>query len=257
MPIVKRAVVVGINDYPGVNADLRGCVNDALDWAAALQDRGYQITMLLDSAATKSAITAALDAAVAASGRYDRLAFTYSGHGTWLPDRDGDEQDRRDEALVCYDYQQGGLITDDQLHSILTNAPARTYILSDSCHSGSVSRFAGQALANAAPRFLPPQTFLTGEQLDAAARVEGVVASSPSRKGAVLISGCADMEVAYDVHSARPHGAFSNAALRTLETSGSINTWYKAIRQTLPNADHPQTPQLTATNTQLRWKPLL
>ncbi len=31
--MTKRALCVGINDYPGTNSDLSGCVNDAEDWA--------------------------------------------------------------------------------------------------------------------------------------------------------------------------------------------------------------------------------
>ena len=31
-----RALCVGINDYPGSNMDLAGCVNDARDWQALL-----------------------------------------------------------------------------------------------------------------------------------------------------------------------------------------------------------------------------
>ena len=29
----KKALCIGINDYPGTGMDLRGCVNDADDWA--------------------------------------------------------------------------------------------------------------------------------------------------------------------------------------------------------------------------------
>ena len=29
----KKALCIGINDYPGTQNDLSGCVNDANDWA--------------------------------------------------------------------------------------------------------------------------------------------------------------------------------------------------------------------------------
>ena len=35
---MKRALCVGINDYPVAGADLKGCVNDAKAWAALLID---------------------------------------------------------------------------------------------------------------------------------------------------------------------------------------------------------------------------
>ena len=34
--MVNRALCVGINDYPIRGMDLKGCVNDATAWAAAL-----------------------------------------------------------------------------------------------------------------------------------------------------------------------------------------------------------------------------
>ena len=48
---MKRALCVGINDYPVKGADLKGCVNDAKAWAAVLVDRfGFEppnVTLLL------------------------------------------------------------------------------------------------------------------------------------------------------------------------------------------------------------------
>eukprot|EP01129_Flabellula_baltica_P000862 TRINITY_DN107_c0_g1_i2.p1 TRINITY_DN107_c0_g1~~TRINITY_DN107_c0_g1_i2.p1 ORF type:complete len:138 (-),score=18.02 TRINITY_DN107_c0_g1_i2:34-447(-) len=37
-PVLKIALCVGINDYPGQHNDLHGCVNDAHDWADLLQE---------------------------------------------------------------------------------------------------------------------------------------------------------------------------------------------------------------------------
>ena len=37
--MANRALCVGINDYPGTNMDLAGCVNDAKDWQAAPRTR--------------------------------------------------------------------------------------------------------------------------------------------------------------------------------------------------------------------------
>ncbi len=253
----KRAVVVGINDYPDTGADLQGCVNDALDWSNALQERGYQVNALFNSTATRHAILTALTAAVMDSKRGDRLVFTFSGHGTWVPDRDGDEADGRDEALVCYDFREGGLLLDDSLHTVLdTPAGVRTVVLSDSCHSGTLSRFMGEPVV-ARPRFLPPATFLEGSALQAAERVQHVRSTSPSRACAVLLAGCADHEYSYDVGGPRPHGAFTDAALRALPEAKSYAGWMRAIRKQLPSESTPQTPRLTANLTQRYWKPLI
>lgn len=262
----RLALCVGINDYPGTDADLAGCVNDALDWELALVRRGYETTLLLDGAATKGAVVAALAEMVGQARYGDRVVFQYSGHGTWLPDRDGDEADSRDEALVMHDFREGGLLVDDELQAILGMARfgVRRLILSDSCHSGSVSRFMATGhdpvLMRGAlpkPRFLPPASFLEGPALELAEVVQHAPARGVSRPGTVLISGCADTEYSYDASfGGRPNGAFTKRALEVLdiaETKG-FAAWHRAIREVLPNTSHPQTPQLTAKVHQRGWR---
>lgn len=48
------------------------------------------------------------------------LVVQYSGHGTTVKDRDGDEDDQQDEALYLYD----GIFLDDDLNKILQNIPS-------------------------------------------------------------------------------------------------------------------------------------
>ena len=57
---MKKAVCVGINDYPGSLNDLRGCVNDARDWSALLAGMEFDVSLLLDSQATRTNVKAAL-----------------------------------------------------------------------------------------------------------------------------------------------------------------------------------------------------
>jgi Caspase domain len=58
--MAKKALCIGINNYPATHMDLQGCVNDANDWAAALSGRGFAVTTLLDDQATKLAMVAAM-----------------------------------------------------------------------------------------------------------------------------------------------------------------------------------------------------
>jgi uncharacterized caspase-like protein len=86
-----RALVIGINDYPGHDADLAGCVNDANDIAAMLRARGCEPVMLLDRQATKQAIVTEMISLVTSLTAEQVGFISFSGHGTWVPDRDGDE----------------------------------------------------------------------------------------------------------------------------------------------------------------------
>lgn len=240
----KYALCVG-NNYPGTSAELSGCVNDALDWNAVLHESGYQVTLLLE--ANHAEVVTALKTMVDLARFSDRIVFTYSGHGTWLPDADGDEADGRDEALVMADYRSGGLLLDDELQSIFSNLRygAGALILSDSCHSGTVTRFFD---AGRTPRFLSPTEILPDLTLGRALELERTVKNS-TRKTANLISGCDDPEYSYDAwFNGRANGAFTRAAIDTYRPGIKLGAWHKAIRTKLPNEDYPQSPQLQTSN---------
>src|SRR3954471_10097399 len=105
---MKRALCIGINDYPGTENDLAGCRNDAEDWAAALTARGFDTRRLIDTAASGAAIRAAIHELLTTPAPGTAVVITYSGHGTWLPDTSGDEPDHRDEALCPHDIAANG-----------------------------------------------------------------------------------------------------------------------------------------------------
>ena len=88
---MKRAVCVGINNYPGIFNDLKGCVNDAKDWSDLLQNFGFETSLMLDSQATKTNIKAALQNLVQTTNAGDIAVLTYSGHGTQVADTSSDE----------------------------------------------------------------------------------------------------------------------------------------------------------------------
>lgn len=261
------AVCVGIN-YPGTDAQLAGCVNDAQVWASSLAGRGYEVTTLVDGQASRAVLLEAFDAAVLNARYGDRVVLTYSGHGTWTPDRDGDEPDRRDEAICPADFRSAGLITDDALWEIFSAAArgVRVAFVADSCFSGTLQRFAPpiadhelMPYAYRRPRFLPPAAFLDGPELAAARTVERVPTGGRFRRSALVMSACSDTQVTYDtVIDGRPCGLFSAVALRALESMPAPTTyraWHRKVRQALPSADYPDvTPQLDGVSYQKSWQ---
>ena len=237
--MTKRALCVGINNYK--TSPLQGCINDALDWQRELTRRGYSTDLLVDGFATKTVILERLSALVAGARWGDRLVFTYSGHGTFIPDRDGDEPDHRDEALVSVDMRT---ISDDEVYNATGGIPrgVRFTIISDSCHSGSMARFVGGSIT-AQARFIDPAHVT----VDSAPKQRGLPAK------AMLLSGCQDHEVSYDAHiDGRYRGAMTAAALKTLPFAGSMKDWH---RRTLAAIGYPQTPVLTASAYQQRLRP--
>jgi hypothetical protein len=268
--MVKRALCIGINDYPGTDSDLEGCVNDCNDWASVLEKRGFSVRLMLNSAATGKAMRKAIQTLVSTARTSDTTVIQYSGHGSFVPDVDGDEPDGTDECLCPYDVKSQGPITDDELFELLRpQAPGvKVVMISDSCHSGTVARFAPiltppTIVGNDAPqrkvRFLPPSLYLPRREVAKLGARRALRSSSPpGRYAALLLAGCRDTEYSYDAYfRGRPNGAFSFVALQALKkmpAGATYSDWYKMIRRMLPSRQYPQTPNLYGSTRMKRWR---
>ncbi len=270
----KYALTIGINNYPGTDSDLSGCVNDANDWKAALAKRGFKVNQLLDGAATGKAIRGAIREVIAPAKSGDLVVIQYSGHGSFVPDKNGDEPDGTDECICPYDVVTNGAVTDDELFELYSakTRGVRLVVISDSCHSGTVARMAPiltppSTTAKFAPtrkvRFLPPAAFLSRRELVQMGMSSRHVASSspgsPSGShAALLMAGCQDTEYSFDAwFRGRPNGAFTFVALQTLaklDPNATYGDWFKAIRAMLPSQQYPQAPNLFGTAAMRRWK---
>jgi len=260
---MKLALCCGIN-YVGTGSDLAGCVNDAADWEYALIQRGYEVSKLLERDATATAIMENLARLIERLTYGDILVFTFSGHGSWVPDESGDEPDGRDEIICPYDITEGVWITDDQIAEVLKHTKgARVIMISDSCHSGSVSRMSTALKPNPRGqkvRFLPPSAFMNERDISDVRGFSNARASKPVGSSAsVLLSGCRDREFSYDAwFGDRANGAFTRAALDALgESPATYRDWHKKIRTRLPSAEYPQTPQILASRGDMKKWPAL
>jgi hypothetical protein len=252
--VTRYALCVGIN-YPGTSYALQGCVNDANDWFHALDNRGYESVRLLDRDATRANTLAGLELMVTEAKFGDRVVFTYSGHGTWVPDLSGDEPDRRDEALCPVDFQTAGVILDDDLAEVFAarRRGVRVTVISDSCHSGTVSKFTRMPNSPTV-RFIHPAQFLPLEDFKALADAEENEPRTAPRPatGTVLLSGCDDLEYSYDAYiRGRFNGAFTRAALDALpEHATTYQAWHKSTVALLDTDQYPQHPRLFSA----RWQ---
>lgn len=270
--MAKYGLVIGINDYPGTGSDLSGCVNDANDWKKLLEQRGFSVARLIDKAATGKAIREGIEKIISPAKSGDLVVIQYSGHGSFVPDLNGDEPDGVDECLCPSDVSTKGVITDDELFE-LYDAKAKgvkLVVISDSCHSGTVVKFApiltpptikGRNAPQRKVRFLPPAAFLSRRQITPLGEVmRHRATSAPGRHAALLMSGCQDVEYSYDAFfEGRANGAFTYVAIRALAKLGPKSTyadWAKAIRAILPSAQYPQSPNLFGSTSMKRWKVL-
>jgi hypothetical protein len=259
--MTHRALCIGINDYGDPEHNLSGCVNDAKDWSAALSRHGFTATTLFDKAATRSRIRSEIRTLMNEAADGDYLAIHFSGHGSYVPDQDGDEPDGYDECICPCDVTSSGAITDDDLFDMYSLRPAgaKLIVFSDSCHSGTVARLApasrlpaaqrGKAARRPLVRFLPPSVFLKKKDLAALGRSRALRRSNPpGRRAGLLMAGCQDHEYSYDGwFNGRANGVFSYVAiwaLKKLSGSATYRQWHDAIRRVLPTTQYPQTPNL-------------
>ena len=168
----QKALLIGAGEYPHLphRFQLPGPSNDVQSMEAFLVEEWEfspsDVRVLVDEQATKDGILRALEVwlpEVTEPG--DRIVVYYSGHGSQVPDEDGDEEDGLDETFVPTDYGQNGkrdqdMVIDDELARALRALRDRQVLLvADSCHSGTVSRSVDLGdftqHANAKPRHYP------------------------------------------------------------------------------------------------------
>jgi uncharacterized caspase-like protein len=234
--MAKKALLVGINRYRIPGADLRGCVNDVKNVRAVLTTHyGFaskDITTLTDYAATTKAMRDAITKLVKGAKSGDVLLFHYSGHGANVPDKDGDEADRRDEILCPTDLDWKDPLLDDWLRKTFDRLPAGASltVIMDCCHSGTNTRAILPPDAPVIPRYLPNPWDLAAAE--SGRRLRGTVKgslrrSTPARRKQdivatsipeLLVTGCRDTQTSADAEI----GSSFNGAL-TYNLVATIN----------------------------------
>ena len=194
----SHALLIGIEKYsaPGINP-LEGPANDIALVSELLVTRFQvpkeNIKTLADAEATHTGIEKAFADLAQRVHPGDFVYIHYSGHGSEAKDKNGDERSGFDQTWVSYgarahrfkgidDYD----ILDDEINSWLIplyNKTDHVVFVSDSCHSGSVSRgeLRGVRAALMDPREHPlaSTTFKTaaapGARIGAARDIESAV----------------------------------------------------------------------------------
>jgi len=262
--MTAKALCVGINKFANLPQAswLNGCVNDADDMAAMLRERltlgRSDVTVLKDAQATKAKVMSALTALVR-DPDVDHIVFSFSSHGTQVPDTNRDEIDRVDEAFACYDLNQKGrdwdrktLIVDDELREIFEQVDKKVLVevVLDTCHSGDGLK-ALDFIPGRRPRFLPPPTPIGVRRIAAKSDPKGLqdeVKQIPAAKRPVLFAACKAEQVASDApFGDRYNGAFTYYFLKALGgASKSRAKVLEAVNKSLAKEGFPQLPQLEA-----------
>ena len=253
--------------YGGWDGPLAACEFDANDMAALAKSKGMKPTVLLTKKATRANLLSGMRGAAKALKAGDLFLLTYSGHGGQMPDVNGDEPDGKDETWCLYD----GQLIDDELYFALSRfaAGVRILVLSDSCHSGTVTRDgpppppppgtrSRQMPAGVAMRvYEAHQAFYDKLQRDVMKAAGGRIAdpdAALSQVGAagqtgtvvgtfaaavVLISGCQDNQTSLDGDH---NGAFTEQLLKVWNRgvfNGTYGSFHARIRAGMPPSQSP------------------
>jgi hypothetical protein len=218
-----------------------------------------EIRVVADFRATKGNIMYRLDEMATAAKAGDTLIFHFSGHGSQIRDRDGDElKDHMDEVLCPYDCGwDSNFIVDDELRVILNKVPSGVHIevLLDCCFAGTGTK----AMSKGLPQ-LPdgPKQRFAAPPLDIVFRSDGDeddlplirIKGKPTETNAnhILWASCKESQYAADGFlSGAYHGAFTFWFCRHIRRAGggiSRATLLTRIRNSLKRYGYDQTPQL-------------
>ena len=273
--VAGLALHIGLNSvspahYAGWSGDLVACEFDAEDMAAISKRAGMKATSLLTKKGTRANVLKAIRDASQQLKSGDLFFLTYSGHGGQVPDTTGEEKDdKQDETWCLFD----GQMIDDELYLELTRFAegVRILVLSDSCHSGTVTRapLADATMTPAGrPKLMPPavgmrtyrqhQAFYDGLQRAAAKEAARTRAVNPDSvlatltvsnrltdvsaacvASVLLISGCQDNQTSMD---GAHNGAFTEQLLQVWNNGrykGTYSKFHAAIKSRMPATQTP------------------
>ncbi|MEZ4860231.1 MAG: caspase family protein [Caldilineaceae bacterium] len=259
--------------YNGWDGQLAGCINDATAMQGIANRCGYHATLLTNEQATAANVIAAIGQAATTLTAQDIFFISYSGHGGQIPDVNGDEEDGLDETWVLYDR----MLIDDELYQLWSQfeAGVRIFMLSDSCHSGTMAKvlYYNQlppAMPSPAPsskgmgpgRIMTPTAYRAIPQdVQRAAYIQHQaiydslqwLATKGDRAtvdaSVILISGCQDNQLSGDGDQ---NGIFTGTLLQVWNNGayqGSYYKFWKDIAALMPATQSPNYYTVGADNT--------
>ncbi len=194
------------------------------------QFRLKNIEVLVGPKATRKGILDGLEGLVKRTRPGDTVFIYFSGHGTRLKDKNGDEKDRYDEALVAHDfnYKQGivsGVVLDDEWGAFMDRLGDRRVIaVMDCCHSGTTARSIPRKQYRF--RYIPPKE-VKNYRPDFFPAVNPGLYDKRLPPGHIYFGAAQDSQKAaetYDHEDGKPHGIFTRHLAEGLR--GNADTDY-------------------------------
>ena len=240
MPEIKNtknhsALLIGIN-YFGTNNELYGCINDTNSIKLLISSYNFQkITILTDNIEkkpTRNNILAEFKNLLIDSKSGDVLLLFYSGHGSYILDKNNNEKTGKDQLIVPCDFN--GIIDDELKNIIQLNLKKDVTLIAlfDCCHSGTILDLKYQYM----------------DSLDNNNYTENAN-ENETTGNVIMISGCNDIQTSSDAFfNNKNQGAMTWAFLQAFKSEKDI-TWRKLLikmRDLLQKSSFSQIPQLSS-----------
>ena len=232
-PHKKIALLFAINNYPGSQNDLQGCLNDLKRVASKLPD--FEKRLFKDSQVTIETFEAEILKASAETETGDNVIIMYSGHGTYIPDTNGDEVDGKEECLYLYN----GVLTGDRFGELLDTFKqgVKIRIFLDSCFSESATRALNLQPNSKKGKFRIYKKFRNKKNLPHKKFVKPI--------NWVVYSGCSERQTSADAFlGGQFNGAFTYYLWECLDRSYTDKQWFAELRKQLPSSEYDQIPTL-------------
>lgn len=273
--------------YEGWAGELVACESDAKDMTALAKEQGMAPTTLLTNRATRSAVLKGIRAAAKTLRSGDFFFLTYSGHGGQVDDVSGEEPDGKDETWCLFD---GELIDDELYFELCAFAQGvRVLVLSDSCHSGTVTRdmpVEHVPSASGRPKLMPPavarRVYLAHKKqyddlqrqvqaktssadpdsalahVHATSKPQTQLTAAQCAASVILISGCRDNQTSMDGDH---NGAFTERLLAVWDSGrfdegGTYTSFHNRIVSRMPASQTPNLFTLGDVKQFLKQRPL-
>ena len=233
--INNSALLIGIN-YIGTSNELFGCINDTNSINSLISNCNFKnICILTDNTEKKpdrNNILSEFKNLLINSQSGDVLLFFYSGHGSYILDKNNNEKTGYDQLIIPCDLKS---ILDDELKSIIqTNLKKDVTLIAlfDCCFSGSVLDLKYNYM----------------DSLDKNDFTENIN-ENETTGNVIMISGCSDIQTSSDAYiNNKNQGAMTWSFLEAFKSEKNI-TWRNLLikmRNLLKQSNYKQIPQLTS-----------
>ena len=220
----RLGIFVGISNYKDARISSLGvCHRDAQLFRQKMNEKGglSESVLLCNGDATKQNVVDAIQRLALKARAGDEVILYWSGHGTRLPDDNGDEtRDGMDEFLVTYDAALAGrrtldadsMLSDDFFGRLLLDFEGcRIAAILDTCHSGGNASNEKSIFPGKPPRQANPS-----DVFDFFENELSMIEKDLSGSNIIVLSSSRASESSY-VRKSRDLSVMTSYLLRTLE----------------------------------------